>query len=149
MNKAQKYIFTLLFFLHASMAFGQNEEPALAIEGYSPVSYFTKNKAEKGDSRFSVTHNNKVYYLASEEQVALFKSNPKKYTPKFGQNCAFSLTLGRRMSIDPTNFKVLGDFLLLYHRSEEVNGLSQWNQDKDEKKLLVEAQKQFTLLTFN
>src|SRR3546814_8082187 len=38
----------------------------LAIEGYSPVSYFEKNLPEKGKPEFQGTYQGKVYYLASE-----------------------------------------------------------------------------------
>ena len=54
-----------------------------AIEGYSPVSYFTKGIAEKGSPDYQVTNNGQVYYLVSAEQVDLFNANPEKYKPKF------------------------------------------------------------------
>ena len=149
MHKGLIRFFVSFLILLSPVVLSKAAEQSVSIEGYSPVSYFTKNKAEKGLPEFAVTHKEKTYYLTSAEQVDIFKTNPDKYTPKFGRNCAFSLTLGRKMSIDPTNFKVLGDFLLLFHKSDEVNGLDQWNKAKDEKKLVVEAEKQFTLLKFN
>ncbi len=52
-----------------------------AIGGYSPVYYFTKNKAELGSPSFAVEHDGTVYYLASQEQVEIFEKNPDKYRP--------------------------------------------------------------------
>jgi len=53
------------------------------IDGYSPVSYFTVNKAEKGMPEFSVEHKGKLYYLTSAEQVEIFNQDPDKYAPKY------------------------------------------------------------------
>ena len=149
MNKAFFGVLSYLILLALSPLVLAEIKPQVAIEGYSPVSYFTKNKAEKGNPKFAVTHKEKTYHLTSAEQVKVFQADPDKYTPKFGQYCAYSLTLGRRMSIDPTSFKVLGDDLLLYHKSEEADGRAAWEKSDDEPKLVLEAQKQFTLLRFN
>jgi len=68
-----------------------NDQPA--IGGYSPVSYFTKDIAERGSAEFAVEHEGNTYYLASAEQVELFTENPAKYRPRYTV-CPYSLTLG-------------------------------------------------------
>ena len=119
-----------------------------SIGGYSPVSYFTKGEAERGSKEYAVAHKGMVYYLASEEQVSLFNENPDKYRPRYSV-CPFSLTKGKKMALDPTNFKVVGDHLLLFHKSKGINGLSGWNQSKlTDKELIERADKEYVLFRF-
>ncbi len=122
----------LLGALFSSSVLAQNAgTPAAtpAIGGYSPVSYFTKNKAELGSPEFAVEHDGTVYHLASQEQVEIFKKNPNKYRPRY-RSCPYSLVFGKILPLDPTNFKIVGDNLLLFHLSDEENGLQLWNDSE-------------------
>lgn len=119
-----------------------------AIQGYSPVSYFTKNSAEPGSPEHQYRYQDKLYYFTSAEQIELFKEQPEKYLPRYGAYCPYSLSLGRHVAIDPTSFKIVGGSLLLFHRSDEMDALKEWNSHKNEKKLLKEADDQFILLRF-
>lgn len=125
-----------------------NEPPPLAIEGYSPVSYFTEGKPEKGSEDFASVYNGERYLLTDAEQLALFEADPEAYAPLFPNHCPYSLALGRAVAIDPTNFKIAGDALLLFHRSDEIDGLELWNAHEDEEELLTEARRQWTILRF-
>lgn len=116
------------------------------IGGYSPVSYFTEQRAEVGNPEFAVSHQGRVYYLTSQQQVEVFKANPDRYRPRYNL-CPFSLVSGRKMAIDPTRFKVIGDSLLLFHRSERMDGLAAWEGSSlTDQELLERADKQFVLL---
>ena len=97
-----------------------DNQRGVAIQGYSPVSYFVAGRAERGNPQFSATHNNLLYYFTSEKQIALFKQNPDRYTPRYGEYCPYSLALGRKVGIDPTRFKIHNDQLLLFHSSIEL-----------------------------
>ncbi len=124
------------------------EQAAPQIGGYSSVSYFAKGKAELGSREHAVAYEGQVYYLTSAAQVETFYSDPARYQPRF-PICPFSLTTGRQMAIDPTRFKVVGDALLLFHRSENMDGLAAWNASELSDKALIErADKQFVLLRF-
>ena len=124
------------------------ETHAVSIGGYSPVSYFTKGVAEMGSVEFAVTHNGRVFYLTSAEQVALFNETPDKYRPRHDV-CSFSLTDGTRMALDPTNFKVIGDTLLMFHKAPGANGLEGWNASElTDDELLARSDDQFLLLRF-
>ena len=120
----------------------------LAIEGYSPVSYFEKNLPEKGKPEFQSTYEGKVYYLASAEQLAKFAADPKHYAPVFGEYCPYSLALGRRVAIDPTRFEIVQGQLLLFHKSAELDALSEWDKNKDPNQLLKRAKAEYTLFRF-
>jgi len=144
-------LLVLIAVFYSTFAFSQQMQSNtsdLAIEGYSPVSYFTKNLAEKGKPEFSVTYISKTYYLASKEQVRLFNTNPKKYVPQFGGHCSYNLALGRKVNIDPTSFKIINNLLYLFHNSAKFDALKEWNKQPNEKNLLKKAKGQFTLYEF-
>ncbi len=94
-----------------------SQELNIAIQGYSPVSYFSRNIAEKGSPEFAVEYDGKIYHLTSRQQTETFRENPEAYIPLFAEFCPYSLALGRKVSIDPTNFKIIGGKLLLFHNS--------------------------------
>ena len=120
-----------------------------AIGGYSPVSYFTESKAELGSYDFSVEHNGRVYLLTSQEQVEIFRENPDKYRPRH-ETCMYSLAFGRIRPLDPTNFKIVGESLLLFHFSNEEDALRVWNASKlGEQELLRRADSNVFLINFD
>ena len=116
-----------------------------AIQGYSPVSYFTKGIAERGDREHAVEYKGKIYYLASKDQATTFRQSPEKYIPKMDL-CPYSMLHGRRLSIDPTSFKIIAGSLLLFHDSVELNARKAWNKKVKEHDInesdLVERSKQ-------
>lgn len=116
----------------------------VGIHGYSPVSYFEKNTAEPGDPQYQASHKGRVYYFASEQQRATFLSMPDKYEPRYGEYCPYSLALGRRVGIDPTNFKIHDGELLLFHSAIELSTVNVPEQYE----LFEKADKEFTLLEF-
>ncbi|MEO0996847.1 MAG: hypothetical protein AAFX58_04950 [Pseudomonadota bacterium] len=119
-----------------------------AIGGYSPVSYFTENRPERGSAEFAVEHDGRVYYLTSREQVRVFERNPDRYRPRH-QACPYSLAYGMVLPLDPTNFKIVGDSLLLFHRSEEKDARLEWDDSElSEEELLRRADSNLFLLEF-
>ncbi len=111
----------------------------VAIEGYSPVSYLEHGRADRGDPRFSVTHNGVTYYLASAKQVGIFKQNPKKYIPAFGGWCAFGMTVQDKFPVDPLNFKILNGRVFLFLSNKNVDALELWSKG-NQAELLRKAQ---------
>jgi len=146
MTQAHTYI--IAFYLATSLillstpAASQNEtverQDNVAIQGYSPVSYFEKNRPERGKPEYSAEYLGRTYYFASEDQVKTFKRNPEKYKPMFDV-CPYSLALGRRVAIDPTRFKLIAGRLLLFHNSDEMDALEEWNSREDKQVLLERA----------
>ncbi len=142
------FLFGVLFPVSANSQAIEYEAQHPAIEGYSPVSYFTKNIAEQGSAEFAVHHRGNIYYLTSTEQIELFTKNPTKYRPKY-KVCPYSLILGRKVPLDPTNFKIVGGSLLLFHKTEKTDGLKLWNESPvDEQTLFELADKQYILFKF-
>ena len=121
---------------------------APSIEGYSPVAYFTENQAIKGDPGYTAEHDGRTYYFQNPDEVEIFKADPEKYAPKF-PICAYSLALGERMPIDPTNFQIVGGQLLLFHRSDDIDGLALFQESElTDSELLQRAEREYQLLGF-
>ena len=116
----------------------------IGLQGYSPVSYFALNRAERGDPAYSAEYNTRVFYFTSADQKTQFLKDPARYMPRFGEYCPYSLALGRRVAIDPTNFKIVDEQLLLFHDSVELSTVDVPQQ----REIFEEADRQFKLLTF-
>lgn len=104
----------------------------LAIDGYSPVSYFQRDQAEKGNPEFSVTHQGITYWLTDQEQVDLFQQNPDKYAPAHGGWCSLMLSgSGSRTPANPESWKIVDDRLLLFwsgdYKGMAISGLKNWH----------------------
>lgn len=98
----------------------------IAIAGYSPVSYFTTGKPERGSTDFAVEHDGLTYLLTSAEQVATFKADPGKYVPQYGGWCAFGMSVQDKFPVDPTAFKIENGKLLLFLRNEQIDARQLW-----------------------
>jgi nicotinamidase-related amidase/YHS domain-containing protein len=103
----------------------------LALQGFSPVSYFSKGRAEAGNPRFKVEHDGATYYLTSVRQVEQFKRNPNRYEPAYGGWCAFGMAIQDKFPIDPTKFKVVNGKLLLFLNNDKIDALELWEQGNE------------------
>lgn len=60
----------------------------LMLFGHDPVTYFTENRAVKGDPQHSAEHLGVTYWFASAANRDLFLADPDAYMPQFGGYCA-------------------------------------------------------------
>jgi hypothetical protein len=88
----------------ASLAFA--EEKSLAIKGYDPVAYFTDGKPTPGRPQFEYEWDEHVWWFANAEHRDLFKADPVRYAPQFGNFCAMALSLGQIVIADPNNWLI-------------------------------------------
>ncbi len=90
----------------------------VAIKGYDPVAYFTEGAPHKGKPEFTVTHNGVKWHFASAENKALFEANPEKYIPAYGGYCAFGVSKGYLVKIEPDAWSIRdGKLYLNYDKS--------------------------------
>lgn len=82
------------------------EEKSLAIKGYDPVAYFTDGKPTPGQPQFEYEWDEHVWRFASAEHRDLFKADPVRYAPQFGNFCAMALSLGQIVIADPNNWLI-------------------------------------------
>jgi len=87
----------------------------LGIQGYDPVAYFTDAKAVKGNPGISSSTDGVTYYFATPEHKEAFDTNPAKYEPQFGGFCAYGLSRGSLVEIDPSAFQIVNGRLLLQY----------------------------------
>ncbi|MDH5649982.1 MAG: hypothetical protein OEY67_10045, partial [Gammaproteobacteria bacterium] len=99
-------------------ALAEKEGKKIALSGYDVVSYFTKNRAEKGDPKYTHDHKGATYQFSSDEQKKLFINDPGKYLPQYDGYCAYGVTFGKKLEADPEAWKI-------------VNGKLYFNLDKD------------------
>ena len=108
-----------------------NLDNGVAIQGYDPVAYFTKNKAVKGKKEWAVYHQGVTYYFSSVENKELFKSNAAKYEPEYGGWCAYAMgAKGEKVEIDPETFKIVNGKLFLFYNKFFNNTLKDWSKDE-------------------
>jgi hypothetical protein len=78
----------------------------LAIKGYDPVAYFTVGKPTPGLAEFEHVWDEHRYRFASMTNRDLFKTDPARYAPQFGNFCAMALAKGMVVVADPENWLV-------------------------------------------
>lgn len=106
----------------------KDQEPAIA--GYDPVSYIESSKAEKGSKEYLSTYRSVMYYFATEKHRDAFAENPEKYVPAYGGWCATAMSDGKKVEIDPTNFKVTNSRLFLFNKGFFGNAINDWNKNE-------------------
>lgn len=122
------------------------DQDSLALLGYSPVSYFEKNRAELGKKEFAVTHEGITYHFTDANQVKLFKANPTRYEPAHGGWCSVMMGgSGNRAMANPEAFKIVDGRLMVFYRGKTqqgalVDGLAIWNS-RNEAAVLKKADK--------
>jgi hypothetical protein len=82
------------------------DELALAIKGYDPVAYFTAGRPTPGLTQFEYAWDERRYRFANAENRELFKADPVRYAPQFGNFCAMALSLGQLVEADPENWLI-------------------------------------------
>lgn len=108
------------------------DSSGVAIEGYSPVAYFTHGKAIEGKKQYAVDHENVTYYLASEKEKQVFSRNPDAYLPAFGGWCAFGMAIQDKFPVDPKSFKIVDGRLFLFLKNSNVDALKLWKDGKQD-----------------
>ncbi len=94
-----------------------------AIEGYDPVTYFTK-----GDELINHEWSGATWYFSSEENKTAFESDPEKYAPQFGGYCAYAVSQGYTYKSSPEAWKVVdGKLYLNYSKGIQ----RKWEADQE------------------
>ena len=90
-----------------------NNQYGVVLNGYDPVSYFSEGGGMplKGETTIAFNYGTRMYYFASEANLNTFKSNPLKYEPSYGSWCAYAMSQGSKVEINPMIFTVNGNRL--------------------------------------
>lgn len=95
-----------------------NLDNTVALHGYDPVAYFTRDRAVRGNRQILERLGGATYYFASRASRYTFLENAPKYQPQFGGFCATAMSQGRREDIDPENFIIFDGKLYLFSSDE-------------------------------
>src|SRR5437762_2089908 len=78
----------------------------LAIRGYDPVAYFTDSKPTPGLPEIEYEWDEHRYRFSSAQHRELFKGDPVRYAPQFGNFCAMALSKGQIVVANPENWLI-------------------------------------------
>lgn len=116
-----------------AQAYDQSSPSAINVEagnvilhGYDPVAYFSAGKPTPGDAKFSVEHAGATYRFANAENLKAFQANPDRYVPQYGGFCAMGAALGKKLDVDPTQFRVVDGKLYL---NVNADVFKKWSED--------------------
>lgn len=90
-----------------------NAREGIAVKGYDVVAYHTDSKAIKGDARYEARFDGVTYHFASEANQITFEAMPNRYLPAYGGYCAYAMSNGDIVDINPKNWSVVNDRLYL------------------------------------
>ncbi|WP_373553119.1 YHS domain-containing (seleno)protein [Haliscomenobacter sp.] len=99
----------------------------LAVEGYDLVAYFEEHKPVKGSDEFSFKYESATYHFASKTHLNSFKKNPEKYLPQYGGYCAYGVSRGYAVGIDPDAWSIVDGKLYLNY---SLKVQKTWSEDK-------------------
>lgn len=86
----------------------------VAIKGYDPVAYFTRDRAMKGVKQYSLKWLGAEWHFISDGHRKLFEATPVKYAPQYGGHCADGIAYGdRTTNIDPEAWRIIDGKLYL------------------------------------
>lgn len=91
------------------------DKGGVAIQGHDPVAFFTVKAPVKGQPEFSSDYHGAKYLFRSAKSKAAFDAEPAKYEPQFGGYCAFGVSKGKLVEIDPAAFQIVEGRLLLQY----------------------------------
>jgi len=97
-----------------SMPSFATEAAPLAIKGYDPVAYFTIGSPTRGLPEIEYEWDEQSYRFASAEDRELFKADPVRYAPQFGNFCAMALAEGELTEANPENWLISDGKLYIF-----------------------------------
>lgn len=98
----------------------------IAIGGYDPVAYFTRNKAEKGSKEYAYDWLGATWYFVSAKHRDLFAADAIKYAPQYGGNCSAQIARGDVAAVSPEAWRIVdGKLYLIFSKRY----LAEWEQD--------------------
>ncbi len=97
-----------------------------AINGYDTVAYFTLSKPVKGLDSLVTEWMGAKWKFSSQAHLDLFKAAPEKYAPQYGGYCAFGVSRGYLVKVEPDQFTVLEGKLYLNY---DADVQKQWLKD--------------------
>jgi hypothetical protein len=104
-----------------------NATRGIALDGYDVVAYFTAGKPAKGLPAHAHHWNGVTWHFVSAANREAFARAPEKFAPRFGGFCAYGISRGYAVDIDPTAWSIVdGRLYLNYSKSVQRT----WEKDR-------------------
>lgn len=112
-----------------------------AIGGYDPVAYFTQGEAVYGNKQFVYQWRGAEWRFANAAHRAAFINNPERYVPQYGGYCAYAISRGIALAIDPEAWTIHDGKLYL----NKYRVLADWRAHRE---TLIKAADRYWQRTF-
>lgn len=97
-----------------------------AINGYDTVAYFTVGKPVKGLDSLATEWMGAKWKFSTQAHLDLFKADPLKYAPQYGGYCAYGVSQGYLVKVEPDQFTVRDGKLYLNY---DADVQAKWSRD--------------------
>ena len=96
----------------------EKDSKGVAVKGYDVVAYFTDSRPVKGSPNFAQNWNGATWWFANADHRDQFRAAPQKFAPEYGGYCAYGVSQGHAVPIDPEAWKIIdGKLYLNYSKS--------------------------------
>lgn len=106
------------------------DRSGVALRGYDPVAYFTRQQPMKGSEAFVYSWMGATWRFTSTENRDRFAAEPASYAPQFGGYCAWAVSNNYTAAIDPFAWKIVDGKLYLNYGPEVQR---KWQQNLAER----------------
>lgn len=101
------------------------QDQGLAIRGYDPVAYFDQGKPVKGNETFEYRYEGALWRFVDAKNKEAFQKDPHKYLPQYGGYCAYGMSRGYAVPIDPQAWSIVDGKLYLNY---SLDVQEKWNK---------------------
>jgi YHS domain-containing protein len=114
-----------------------NSNRGVALDGYDVVAYFVDGRPMKGNPAFNHAWQGTTWRFVSAANRDAFAAEPERYAPQFGGYCAYGVSRGYAVDIDPAAWSIVeGRLYLNYSKSVQRT----WEGDRETYIRRAEAQ---------
>jgi YHS domain-containing protein len=104
-----------------------NATRGVALDGYDVVAYFTEGRPVKGVAAHTYTWQGTTWRFSSATNREAFAKAPEQYAPQFGGFCAYGVSRGYAVNVDPDAWSIVdGRLYLNYSKSVQRT----WDKDR-------------------
>jgi YHS domain-containing protein len=92
-----------------------SNDSAYAIGGYDPIAYFEEGKPVRGKPELAYDYRGARWLFSSDARRQKFVKNPSAFAPQYDGYCAYGVSRGYLVNIDPQAFTIRNGKLYLNH----------------------------------
>jgi YHS domain-containing protein len=104
-----------------------NTTRGVALDGYDVVAYFVSGRPIRGSAAFAHRWQGVTWHFATADNRDAFAETPERYAPQFGGYCAYGVSRGYAVDVDPNAWSIVdGRLYLNYSKSVQRT----WDKDR-------------------